>query len=282
MKNIIVGIDFSKNSHNAMRHAVAISLKNKAKLHLVWVKTAAMKTDFAQSTHSEYLKEMQNKLNEWANECKAEAPESEITSIILDGRPAVEMTKYASYLPESIIVMGTHGVSGFEEFIVGSNAFRTLNLTTVPVLVLREGIEINRDLTEILVPIDTSFETLQKIKYAIECARDFSAKIHLLGVINPVNNEVKHVINVQLQHAANMCTKANVRFEVHTVDVQDAVINALLEYGKRLDVNLMIIMREEETDLSNVWMGSNTRQIVNNAPMPLYIIPNVNQFLLNK
>ena len=44
----------------------------------------------------------------------------------------------------------------------------------------------------------------------------------------------------------------------------------------------MVIMREEENDLSSVWMGSNTRQVVNNSPMPLLIVPNVNQFLLNK
>lgn len=283
MKNIVVGIDFSKNSYNAMRHAVAISLKTKAKLHLAWVKTAAMKTDFAVTTAAnDFLDAVREKLNQWEQECKAEAPESVVTSIILEGRPSVELCKYAANLADAMIVMGTHGVSGFEEFFVGSNAFKTINQTSVPVLILREGIEINRDLTEILVPIDTSFETLQKIKPAITFAKAFSAKICLLGVINPITNEIKHIINVQLQHAAAMCKKANVRYEIHTLEVPGDSIPALLEYEKRLDVNLMVIMREEENDLSSVWMGTNTRQIVNNSPMPLLVIPNVNQFLLNK
>lgn len=283
MKNIVVGIDFSKNSHNAMKHAVAISLRNKAKLHLAWVKTAAMKTDLAVSTTTDnYMKTVRDKLNQWVEECKTEAPESSVTSIVLEGKPAVELCKYASNLPKAMIVMGTHGVSGFEEFFVGSNAFRTINLTSVPVLILREGIEINRDLTEILVPIDTSFETLQKMKIAIEFAKDFNAKICLLGVINPVTNDIKHVINVQLNHAAAMCKKANVRYDVQTLDVPGDSISALLGAAKKMDVNLMVIMREEENDLSSVWMGSNTRQIVNNSPMPLLIVPNVNQFLLNK
>lgn len=283
MKNIVVGIDFSKNSYNAMKHAVAISLRNKAKLHLAWVKTAAMKTDLAVSTTTDnYMKTVRDKLNQWVEECKTEAPESSVTSIVLEGKPAVELCKYASNLPKAMIVMGTHGVSGFEEFFVGSNAFRTINLTSVPVLILREGIEINRDLTEILVPIDTSFETLQKMKIAIEFAKDFNAKICLLGVINPVTNDIKHVINVQLNHASSMCKKANVRYDVQTLDVPGDSISALLGAAKKMDVNLMVIMREEENDLSSVWMGSNTRQIVNNSPMPLLIVPNVNQFLLNK
>lgn len=283
MKNIVVGIDFSKNSYNAMKHAVAISLKNKAKLHLAWVKTAAMKTDFATTTAAkDFLAAVKEKLAQWVEECKAEAPESSVTSVILEGKPATELCNYAAYLPKSMIVMGTHGVSGFEEFFVGNNAFKTINQTTVPVLILREDIQINRDLTEILVPIDTSFETLQKMKIAIEFAKDFSAKVCLLGVINPVNNDIKHVINVQLNHAAAMCKKANVRYDVQTLDVPGDSIPALLDAAKKMDVNLMVIMREEEHDLSSVWMGSNTRQIVNNSPMPLVIVPNVNQFLLNK
>lgn len=283
MENIVVGIDFSKNSHNAMRHAVAISLKNKAKVHLAWVKTASVQSELGgHSNANDYLTAIRKKLNEWVEECKHEAPESEIDSIVLEGKPALELTKYAANLSDAIIVMGTHGTSGFEELFVGSNAFRTINLSTVPVLVLREGIEINKDLTEILVPIDTSFETLQKIKYAVDCAKIFGAKINLLGVVNPVSSDVKHIINVQLQHAANMCLKANVRFDVHTIDVQEGAITAILNYAKKIDANLVIIMREEENDLSAVWMGTNTRVIVNNSSVPLLIIPNVNQFLLNK
>lgn len=283
MKNIVVGIDFSKNSYNAMKHAVAISLKNKAKLHLVWVKTAGMKTDFATTTATkDFLAAVKEKMAQWIEECKAEAPESSVTSVILEGKPAAELCNYAAYLPKAMIVMGTHGVSGFEEFFVGSNAFRTLNLTSVPVLILREGIEINRDLTEILVPIDTSFETLQKMKIAIEFAKDFSAKICLLGMINPITNDIKHIINVQLNHAATMCKKANVRYEVLPLEISGDSITALLDSAKKMDVNLMVIMREEEHDLSSVWMGSNTRQVVNNSPMPLLIVPNVNQYLLNK
>jgi nucleotide-binding universal stress UspA family protein len=41
-------------------------------------------------------------------------------------------------------------------------------------------------------------------------------------------------------------------------------------------------MREEEDDFSNFWMGSATRQLVNNTPMPLLVIPNVTYFSVSK
>ena len=195
MKNIIVGIDFSKNSINSLKHAVAIALKTGATLHLVWVKTPSISKGLAKDQEGIMMKNAHKQLDELVASCKVEAPKSEVLSIILEGKPAQQIPTYAKNLPQSIIVIGTHGLSGFEERFIGSNAFKTVCASTVPVLVLREGIQINRDLTDILIPIDTSFETLQKVNPAIAFAQAFSAKIHLLGVFVK-SPEDKHIIKV--------------------------------------------------------------------------------------
>jgi nucleotide-binding universal stress UspA family protein len=153
MKNIIVGIDFSPNSINALKHAVAISLKSGGALHLVWVKSPSTTRIIDTDIKENISQIVQTKLSELLKDCKAEAPKSEARSVILEGKPANEMIKYASNLTDSLIVIGTHGASGFEEMFVGSNAFKIVSMSPVPVMVLREGIQINRDLTQILVPL---------------------------------------------------------------------------------------------------------------------------------
>lgn len=282
MKNIIVGIDFSKNSMNALKHAVAIGLKTKGTLHLVWVKTPSVSNEIAKHLESSYSKKAEDFLLNLKQECIAEAPECTINCVILEGKPAYELTKYAANLQNSILVMGTHGVSGFEEAFIGSNAFKTIGLTEVPILIIRENIEINRDLTQILVPIDTSFETLQKMKYAIKFAKDFSAKILLLGINTSEDPMLKHTVNVQLGHASDMCDKANVRHEVRTIAVKTNSSKAVVDYAQNIDVNLLVIMREEEEDMTNFWMGSTTRMVINTSPVPMLIIPNINHFTINK
>ena len=47
-KNLIVGVDFSNSSLNAMRHAVSIAMKTGADLHLVWVKTPGVSHNVAE------------------------------------------------------------------------------------------------------------------------------------------------------------------------------------------------------------------------------------------
>lgn len=276
MKHIVVGIDFSQNSVNALRHAIAVSLKTNAKIHIVWVKTPGASGKLGITDEKAMVKVAQDKLDELVAISKAEAPKNEIHSIILEGKAYIELTQYAGNLPESMLVVGSHGVSGFEEMFVGSNTMKIVGLSKVPVLIIDDNVQINRDLTKILVPIDTSFETLQKMKTAIACCKAFAAKLTLLGVCAPCIPETRHVITVQLNHAVNMCEEANVRYSASTIDVHGLASKATVEWAQNEDVNLMVIMREEEDDISAFWLGSNTRQLLNYATMPLLVIPNVN------
>ena len=276
MKNIVVGIDFSQNSENALRHAVALALKTKAKIHIVWVKTPGASNKLGVLEEKSLMKTAQARLDELLAESRAEAPKNEIQTVILEGKAYAEITQYAANLEDSILVVGSHGISGFEEMFIGSNTMKIVGLTTVPVFIIGDHIKINRDLTYILVPIDTSFETLQKMKTSLAFAKAFSAKLLLLGICSPCTAETKHIINVQLNHAVGMCSEAGVRYSASTLDIPGQVSKSLIEWGKQEGVNMMVIMREEEDDMTAFWLSSSTRQLMNYAPMPLVVIPNVN------
>ncbi|MDL2296664.1 universal stress protein [Bacteroidales bacterium OttesenSCG-928-B11] len=282
MKNIIVGIDFSENSINSLKHAVAISLRTNAVLHLVWVKTPGASRGLGGETIEDFTKKANEKLEALAKECRMESPKSNVQIVILEGKPSNELPRYASNLPESIIVIGTHGISGFEERFIGSNALKTVVASKAPVFVIRVGVQINRDLTQILVPIDTSFETLQKINPAIEIAKAFSAKIQLLGLVPTNMPDDMNVVTVQMNHAAKLCLDANVWYDEEIIEFKGLVSKAIVDYAKTKDVNLLVLMKEEEAAFENIWIGSTIQQLLTVAPMPLLIIPNTNYFSITK
>lgn len=282
MKNIVVGIDFSPNSENALKHAVAVAIRAKATIHLVYVKTPKSTVAIEGKIEGKFSKSIEKRLNELTDDAIREAPMCMVQSIILEGKPAVEICKYTHNLADAMIVLGTHGASGFDEKHVGSNTLRIISETKVPVLSVRENIMIGRDLTQILVPIDESFETLQKIKHAVSFAKLFNAKLLILGTHTSSHPESKHVINVQMGHAQAMCDKANVRYELLSVSIKSNICAALVEYAKTAEANLMIIMREEEEEFFDFWLGTSTRKLISISPMPLLIVPNVNHFSVNK
>jgi len=272
-KNIIVGVDFSNSSHNAMRHAISLAIKTGAEIHLVWVKTPGVANNVTEDGGDKYIQKVQASLEDWKKECKLEAPEVEINTVILEGKVHTEILKYASNQSVPIIVMGTHGTSGFEEGYIGNNANRLIKESKVPILIMRENIEIKRDLHNIYAPIDLSFETLQKMRYATYLAKCFAAKITIAGVYYPNNADTRHVINVQMRHASDMCEDKNVRHEMVPLTVQKDYVQTLLNHAHELDSNLIVIMREEsETDFTS---SSNMTEILSTSKMPLLIIPNV-------
>lgn len=281
MKNIVVGIDFSPNSENALKHAVAVAIRVKSTIHLVYVKSpkaAAIKG----KNYLSFEKDAEKRLKELTDDAIREAPMCMVQSIILEGKPPIELCKYAHNLVDTLIIVGTHGASGFDEKQVGTNTLRVVTESKVPVLCVREHINIGRDLTQILVPIDESFETLQKVKHAITFAKIFNAKLLILGTHTSSHPESKHVINVQMGHAQAMCDKANVRYELLSVTIKNNICAALVEYAKTADANLMIIMREEEEEFFDFWLGTSTRKLISLSPMPILVVPNVNHFSVNK
>ncbi len=271
-KSIIVGVDFSQSSHNAMRHAVSIALKSNAELHLVWVKTPGVANNVTEDGGDNYLQKVQANLESWKDECRMEAPDVQVNTVILEGKVHTEILKYAANQPIPMIVMGTHGTSGFEEGYIGNNANRLIKDSKVPILIMRENIEIKRDLHNIYAPIDLSFETLQKMRYATYLAKCFAAKVTIAGVYYPNNADTRHIINVQMRHASDMCEDKNVRHEMVTLTVQNDYVQTLLNHAHDLDANLIVIMREEsETDFTS---SSNMTEILSTSKMPLLIIPN--------
>ncbi len=271
-KSIIVGVDFSQSSHNAMRHAVSIALKSNAELHLVWVKTPGVANNVTEDGGDNYLQKVQANLESWKDECRMEAPDVQVNTVILEGKVHTEILKYAANQPIPMIVMGTHGTSGFEEGYIGNNANRLIKDSKVPILIMRENIEIKRDLHNIYAPIDLSFETLQKMRYATYLAKCFAAKVTIAGIYYPNNADTRHIINVQMRHASDMCEDKNVRHEMVTLTVQNDYVQTLLNHAHDLDANLIVIMREEsETDFTS---SSNMTEILSTSKMPLLIIPN--------
>lgn len=272
-KNIIVGVDFSNSSLNAMRHAVSLALKTNADMHLVWVKTPGVSNNVTDDGGDNYIHKVQASLEEWKDMCKQESPNTEVNTVILEGKVHVELNKYATNQSNAIIVIGAHGTSGFEEGYIGNNANRLIKDATVPILTMRENIEIKRDLHNIYAPIDLSFETLQKMRYATFLAKRFAAKISIAGIYYPNNADTRHIINVQMRHASDMCEDSNVRHEMVTLTVQRDYVQTLLNHAHELDSNLIVIMREEsETDFTS---SSNMNEILSTSKMPLLIIPNV-------
>ncbi len=122
---ILIPIDFSEPSIEALRLAVSIGMKEGARLTLLYVDNAALPdTDALANMHRLVAKEI---------------PSSVHFSIEVDqGNPAEKINHHALAGQHDLVVMGTHGKQGLERVILGSVAETVVRTCPVPVLVTHD------------------------------------------------------------------------------------------------------------------------------------------------
>ena len=271
MKNVIVGIDFSETSLNALEHGVSLALRLKAKLTLLFVVSpdAKLLEEIDESRKSNIVDIADKKMQQLIAQCQRILPKDKVKHKIRIGKVSQEINAEAKEQGDALIVVGTHGCSGFEELFIGSSAFRIINQSDFPVISIREGVNIHRDLTSILVVIDDTRETLQKLKIAAPLAKAFNAKVEILGFYPAQFKNIKDTIDAYVHRAEVFLTERNVRFSTSFVEGAEK-IKTVLQVAKEKDVNLIIVMKEVEMNGDNVFvLAPFSEKIVNRSPYPV-------------
>ncbi|MCL2131042.1 MAG: universal stress protein [Lentimicrobiaceae bacterium] len=271
MKNIIVGIDFSETSLNALEHGVSLALRLKSKLTLLFVVSpdAKLMEEIDKDKKSNIVDIAEKKMQELLIQCQRLLPKSNVKYKIRIGKVSQEINAEAKEQGDAIIVVGTHGCSGFEEFFIGNSALRIINQSECPIITVRGGVDMYRDLTSILVLIDDTRETLQKLKLAAPLAKAFNAKVEIMGFYLTQYQDIKDTIKAYVHRAEMYLTERDVRFATTFVESTEKV-KTVLDFAQKKDVNLIVVMKEVEMNGENVFvLAPFSERIVNRSPIPI-------------
>ncbi len=143
---ILVPIDFSDYSKQALRYATNFAKKFDAKIFLIYVvEPVIYPSDFSigQVTFPTNDSDMNDRAKtELENLAKTEIGNMiDVETIIKTGKPFVEINEIASELDIDIIIIATHGHTGMEHLLFGSTAEKVVRKAPCPVLTLREPIK---------------------------------------------------------------------------------------------------------------------------------------------
>jgi nucleotide-binding universal stress UspA family protein len=107
------------------------------------------------------------------------AIEDKIDIKVIEGNIFEDIDKIAQAVNASVIVMGTHGASGFQK-IFGSNALKVVSNSKIPFILTQEGQEI-QEIEDIVMPFSFARESVQVTQVAASLAKKYDATIHLVG-----------------------------------------------------------------------------------------------------
>jgi nucleotide-binding universal stress UspA family protein len=142
LRRILVPIDFSIHSKNALRYAIPLAEQFGASLSLIYVIEPTIypaDLGFGQVVMPGVEDELRSKSEE---ELKS-IIETEIggrvgaTSVVRLGKPYQEILKEAKEETSDLIILATHGHTGVEQILFGSTAMRVVRLAECPVMTIR-------------------------------------------------------------------------------------------------------------------------------------------------
>ncbi|MGC8864618.1 MAG: universal stress protein [Bacteroidales bacterium] len=267
MKKILVAIDFSKGSRKALKYALWFSKVSKAELVMVWVDNQTIQEGLFTSPSSALRQEARSMLEALVK--KYVSPKRPPISFkIRRGKVYSEMSSLARTLEADLIICGTHGGSGFEKQWIGSNAYRIVTHAPCPVITVRYTPNQKDSLNRILLPIDNSNETLQKLSITAELAKLFGSEVQVVQLITDSLQSLKLRTEAHAREALKYMENQGIPTSFYSYST-DNITDTLLDHATNVGVDLISIMTEQESYGTGALLGPNARLIINLSPVPV-------------
>lgn len=268
MKRLVVAFDFSKNSEHALEYAMIYARKLPASVDLVWVDGTVSPSSLVDTIDEDLRIERKNFLKDLVKKYATEYPDVQMKINLGKGKVYQEVSKIAFRLKADIIFAGTHGLSGYEKYWIGSNAFRITTSAPCPVVTIKNDYSIGHDILNILLPLDSSLETRKKLPFTVNLAQQFGSTIHLLKVYNSSLGVIRRRIDSFGEEALKHLKDADVKYELKTAEA-DNVATAIIDYADNHKIDLITIMTDQETTTGSRFLGPYSQQLIYLAKMPV-------------
>lgn len=300
IKTILVPLDFSRASIQAIKYAIPFAKKFGAVIHLVHVRPTDELTTISNVgglmlNPIDAIALMQDRLSEALRRQGRFCPDN---CHVVSGRPFAEICKLARKIEADLIVLPTRGLGMLKHLILGSTAERVVRHAPCPVLIPRgpefksitwNGAAATTDfeVRKILVPVDFTKCSLAGVEYAARLAKVTGSILRLIHVVfpypelfavdrvgaslTPLIKTAKARAREEMGELSEMSSLRNIPCET---DVRTGpVIDEICAESSRTGIDLVVTSTHGCTGLKHAVMGSVAEHIVRYAECPVIIVP---------
>ena len=190
MKKILIPTDFSDHAEYALKVAAQIAKKNDGEIILLHMLELPHQGSDAVGSGSDIPEIM------FFKNAAIRRLEDLMDEDYLDGIKVSEVVQFelafdgilkiSQINNVDLIVMGSHGASGYKEMFIGSNAEKVVRNSEVPVLIIKKE-ENDFQVDEFVFASDFAEEVKKPFAKVVEFANKFDATLHLVTVNTPNN-----------------------------------------------------------------------------------------------
>ena len=276
IKRILVPVDFSDASYNAVNNALHLVKLLQAEIYLICV-TGNSTNHFSkwiENQNEEHtLIDVDNAIIRKMNEMKKdiELKHGIMAHIhISTGYVYTEIVNFANAKQIDMIMMGTQGVTGMSEVIDGSNTQRVVTQSKVPVLSIQETC-VAPQFKNILIPIDNSLHSREKVNMALYFGTLFNASMHIIGLLDSYDSQDIELFHIKIRSVEEIIDASGLMRTTTLVHAKH-IAQAALDYGIENNCDLIVINTGHESEVNGFLLGAFAQHIVNHSSIPILSI----------
>jgi nucleotide-binding universal stress UspA family protein len=269
MKRILVPTDFSEHAEDALKVAVQIAKKNDSEiivLHMLELPHQMNDAILGGASIPETMLFMK-KANEMLDEISSRPylDGIPVTEIVKMDKPIHGITQVSKDYDVDLIIMGSHGSSGVEELLIGSNTEKVVRNSEIPVLIIKKDIS-NFNVSNIVFASDFSAETKKPFEKLLNFTKFFEAKIHLVTICTPNSFKPTHVIEKAMKDFVTEFNITNYTTQIYNdTNIEKGIIN----FANSINADIIGMCTHGRTGFAHFFNGSISEGLVNHAVRPV-------------
>ncbi|MBY8962191.1 universal stress protein [Flavobacterium sp. D11R37] len=276
MKKILVPTDFSEHAEHALKVAAQIARKNNSEiylLHMLELPSHISDDGIGESNavgSSTGVPEVM-----FFMEKTRERFEEVLNAPYLEGIPVVEAIQFdrafEGIIKQSkkhnidLIIMGSHGASGFREMFIGSNTEKVVRTSNIPVLVIKKD-EGEFSPQKFVFASDFSEEIRKPFSQVVDFANTFDMELDLVYINTPNDFKSTHAAMKTMQEFAAGFSINNVDLHIYN-DVN--VEKGILHFANHINADMIGMCTHGRQGLAHFFNGSISEDLVNHSMKPV-------------
>ena len=270
MYKILVPVDFSKKSEFAVKMSAQIGKKIKAEIHLLHlvelpsgIVDMGAGSNFSIPASMMYLRKVKEKIIH-LKDTFFDSDQIIKYSIKFEN-PFEGIKNYAIKNDTNLIVMGSKGVSDFEEMIIGSNTEKVVRTSNIPVIVVKTDAT-KFKFKKLVFASNYDEENKVAFKDFLVFAKIFNSQIHLLKINTVSNFESSYATQNKIK---NFIKDFDLQRKTINIYNDVSVVKGIMNFAKEIDADLIALSTHGRSGLSSLFNGSIAKSVSKNVLKPV-------------
>ncbi|WP_405292601.1 universal stress protein [Algibacter sp. Ld11] len=269
MKKILVPTDFSDQAENALKVAAQLARTYDCEIYLLHIIELPIDQVDALNSHSDFPEALffMKLAHKKFEALKKKDYLKDIT--VHETVDFHEIFKGIFHVSKKhdidLIIMGSNGVSGLKEMLIGSNTEKVVRTSEIPVLVIKNEHK-SFKVDNFVFASDFKEESIPSYEKSLQFAKIFNAKMHLLLVNTPNNFMTSGEANGRMQIFLDAFDFPELSKNIYNdINIESGIMN----FSESISANLIGMSTHGRQGISHFFNGSISEDLVNHAKRPV-------------